>query len=273
MTRALVLAVLAGVVAAAGIVELALAPRPRGRVRRGTALGAVAAAGRVLGAPAPPWDLDERLAAAGLSHRVDASQVMAVKSGAALVALLAVLPLAGALPGRLGLAALAAAPSAAFLAPDAWLRRRTVTRGRAMALELPDVLDLLRAAVGAGMTSRRALAEVAARRPGLLTGEMRAAAARIALGVPAAQAYAEMAARSPVPAVETLVAALQRAERHGTPPAPALSALAAQARADGARAIREQAARAAPKIQLAIALGLVPGVLLMVAAALLAALG
>ena len=273
VTSAVLLGALAGVCAAAGIVEMASVPRrPARRARRGVLLGALAAAGRALGAPSAPRDLEARIAAAGLYHRVGAAQAMAVKTGAALIALLLALPAAGALPGRLGLAALAGAPCAAFLAPDVWLRRRTLARARAMALELPDVLDLLRVAVGAGMAPRRALAEVARRRPGPLASELGAAAARIALGVPGRQALADVVARSPIPAVEALASALARAERHGTPLAPALAALAAQARADRAREVREQAARAAPKIQLAIALGLVPGVLLLVAAALVAAL-
>jgi tight adherence protein C len=72
--------------------------------------------------------------------------------------------------------------------------------------------------------------------------------------------------------VRSLVAAIERADRHGAPLAPALAALAHDARADRARALGDQAARAAPKIQLVIAQLLVPGVLLLVAAALVGAL-
>ena len=58
----------------------------------------------------------------------------------------------------------------------------------------------------------------------------------------------------------------------GRPLAPALVALAADARAAHERALREEAARAAPKIQLAVALLLVPSALLLVGAALAATL-
>lgn len=286
MTSAAVLAGAAGVCAAVGLAELAAsAPRRRNsdaagsradrertaRTPRGVLLRALTRAGGALGVPSAPGDLDGRLAAAGAA-RVGPSEVMAVKTGAALVALLAAAPLVPALPGRLGVPALAAAPCAAFLAPDAWLRRRAAARGRAMALELADVLDLLRVAMGAGLPATRALAEVGRRHPGLLAAELRAAAARIDLGVRRAEAVADLVARCPVAGIEALAAALDRADRHGTALGPALAALAAQARADRARAVRERAARAAPKIQLAIALGLVPGVMLLVAAALVAAL-
>jgi tight adherence protein C len=287
VTSAVLLAAAAAVCAAAGVVELAAAA-PRGRspdadgspvdrrrtaaAPRGILLRALARAGRALGVPAAPGDLEGRLAAAGLSARVTASEVMALKTGAALTALLGAVPVATALPGRLGVTVLAAAPCAAFLAPDAWLRRRVAARARTLALELADVLDLLRVAMGAGLPATRALAEVGRRHPGLLAVELSAVVARIELGVQRAEAIADLVARCPVPGIEALAAALDRADRHGTPLAPALAALAAQARADRARAVRERAARAAPKIQLAIALGLVPGVMLLVAAALLAAL-
>ena len=58
------------------------------------------------------------------------------------------------------LALLLGAPAAGFAAPERGLRRRTRARRDAMALELPDVLDLLRVAVGAGLTPRRAVAEL-----------------------------------------------------------------------------------------------------------------
>jgi tight adherence protein C len=292
VSAAVFLAALAGITAAAGVAELAAAgrerhaaaprparhaaaPRAATRVavpRRGALLGALARLGGTIGVPSAPGDLDQRLAAAGLAGRLSAGEVMAAKTGAGLVALLGALALIGALPGRLGAALVVAAPCAAFLAPDAWLRRRAVRRGTAMGVELADVLDLLQVAIGAGLAPTRALAEVARRRPGPLTAELAATVARIELGVPRSAALGELVARCPLAAIEALVAALERADRHGTPVAPALAALATQARADRARDTRERAARAAPKIQLAVALGVVPGVLLLVAAALVAAL-
>jgi hypothetical protein len=72
--------------------------------------------------------------------------------------------------------------------------------------------------------------------------------------------------RCPVPAISTLVAALRRADRHGAPLSDTLAAQAAEARAAHARRLHEQAARAAPKIQLVVALMLVPSAMLLVAA-------
>jgi tight adherence protein C len=76
----------------------------------------------------------------------------------------------------------------------------------------------------------------------------------------------------PLPEVRTLVAALERSRRHGAPLGETLAAQAREARFALARRVREEAARAGPKIQLVVALLLVPSVLLLVAAALAAAL-
>jgi tight adherence protein C len=72
--------------------------------------------------------------------------------------------------------------------------------------------------------------------------------------------------------VPALVAALRRAERHGAPLGPSLAAQAREARARETQRTLEAAARAAPQIQLVVALLLVPAVLLLVAAALVPAL-
>ena len=63
---------------------------------------------------------------------------------------------------------------------------------------------------------------------------------------------------------------IERSRRHGSPLADQLREQATALRATQQRLIEEQAQRAAPKIQLAVALLLVPSVLLMIAAGLLA---
>ena len=167
---------------------------------------------------------------------------------------------------------MAAGPVAGFLAPDLWLARRAAERARRVRAELPGMLDLLRVGVQAGLPPTVALAEVGDRGGGIVATEWSAAAREVELGVPLREALDRLADRLPFPEVTALVAALDRAARHGSPLADALAAQARDARLARRRRIQEEAAKASPKIQLVVALLLVPSVLLLVAAALAGAL-
>jgi tight adherence protein C len=265
VSLATLLAALAGACLGAALLELAWAGVPRRR-RRGLGRRLLRWAPRV----GAPRGLAPRLDAAGAALAV--GDVMAGKLAAAVAAGLAGAAAVPAAAGRLSTAALVAAPAAGWFAPDLLLRARTRRRARAIERELADVLDLLRVAVGAGLSPWRALAEVGRRHPGVLAGELGAAARRVAVGVPAGRALDRLERRTPGAGVRALVATLRRADAVGAAPGRALAALAEEARAREARRLAEQAARAAPKIQLVVALLLVPSVLLLVAAALIPAL-
>ena len=110
------------------------------------------------------------------------------------------------------------------------------------------------------------------RSDGPLAREWRAVGREVALGVPLGRG-----ARGPRAARAAARGARARGRprarrRHGAPLADTLAAQARAARFALARRIREDAARAGPKIQLVVALLLVPSVLLLVAAALASAL-
>ena len=164
------------------------------------------------------------------------------------------------------------APAAGFLAPDLWLARVAAERARRVRRDLPALLDILRVSVEAGGSLPEALRSVGERSGGPLAREWAAVGREVALGVPLAEALAGMAERLPLPEMHALVGALERARRHGAPLAETLAAQARAARFALARRIRDDAARAGPKIQLVVALLLVPSVLLLVAAALASAL-
>lgn len=279
MSDTVLLAAAAGTLGGWSVLDLLLlstgsrSRRSRARAARGSrAARALVGIGRRIGTPAAPRDLADRIAAAGSPLGMNVADVMAAKGAGAVLAVLCAVPAGTVLPGRLGLVGLVAGPAAGFLAPDLWLARRTRRRGAEMDVELADVLDLLRVATEAGLSVSRALGEVGRRRAGLLAAELRACTRAMSLGVRRTDALAQLRRRCPVGGVGPLVAAIDRADRHGAPLAPALAALAADARAQRARAVGDRAARAAPKIQLVVALLLVPSVMLIVAAALLDAL-
>jgi tight adherence protein C len=215
--------------------------------------------------------LAARVQAAGLDRATH--EIVALQGGLAIVLGLLTLPLVTAAPGRLGLALVIAAPLTGYALPELGLRRRAASRRRQIEAELPDVLDLLRVAIAAGLAPRRAVQEVGRRHPGTLAREFTRFAARAALGERVDIALDHLERRCPSHTIPPLVAALRRAERHGTPLQPTLRAQAAEARSQRAARRSEQAAKAAPKIQLVVALLLVPAVLLLIAAALVPSLG
>jgi tight adherence protein C len=267
------LAFAAGASGAAGLLLLLPQPRNRGGGARGLRLLLLlASAGRRLRPAGVPHDLSARIEAAGRPAGLGVREAMAAKIAAGLLAGAAALPLAALAPGRLGALLAVAAPVAGFLAPDLWLTRLAAERARRVRRELPALLDILRVSVEAGGSLPEALRSVGERANGPLAREWRAVGRETALGVPLAEALAGLEERVPLPEVRSLVAALERARRHGAPLADTLAAQARAARFALARRIRDEAARAGPKIQLVVALLLVPSVLLLVAAALASAL-
>ena len=275
MTMSGVLMAGAGVAAAGATLDLAVltsrrrADPARGAARR-TTMVLRALAGH-LGVPAPA-DLADRVAAAGSPAGLDLATVMVLKWALAVAAGafgLAVL-LAG--PTRSGALTLLLAAPAGFLAPDLVLARSARRRRASVQEAAPDLLDRLRLAVEAGVSPARALAQAAARGDDVLAAELRVFALAVELGDARAQALAELCRCVPAPEVAALAALLRRADRHGVPLAAPLASLADGLREDQARALRERAATSAPKIQLIVALLLVPAALLVVGAGLLAGL-
>lgn len=126
-----------------------------------------------------------------------------------------------------------------------WRRQREARlRLAALEAELPEVVDLLALAVGAGMTVAHAVAAVATRGLGPLSAELRVVAAEVAHGRRLADALDELPERAGEPA-RPLATTLAACERYGTPVAGALERLAAEAR-EQQRRRAEQAARRLP---------------------------
>ena len=173
-------------------------------------------------------------------------------------------------PGRLAPVLAVALPAAGALAPDA-LAQRAARRRRAQLVEgLPDALDLLAVGAAAGRGPTALFGELASGTAGPLATELGVTLAEIDTGSPLAVALERLRERTGSPELGALGAALERSRRYGSPLADQLHAQAAVLRRDERRRVEERAARAAPKIQLVVALVLVPSALLAIAAALLA---
>jgi tight adherence protein C len=221
---------------------------------------------------APPATLSERITAAGSPGGLSAREWMGLKCLAVLAGFAAAAFVAGSLPGRLELIALTTAPAAGFVLPDFALARIAGQRAEEALRELPGMLDLLRVTVESGRPPLDAIGMVGARFDGPLAAEWRMTAAQVALGVSHDAALADLVRRLPAAGIRTLADTLASAARRGLPLADALAAQAAAARHARRHQIAERAARAAPKMQLVVALVLVPSVMLALAAVLVSEL-
>ena len=237
---------------------------------RGPVAGPTLPAPRRAAAAALRLGLPERLARSGLGGRLPLASVLLAKLAGGALGALAAWAAAPAAPGRIALLVAVGLPAAGFTLPDALLEREASRRRRRLLGDLPDALDLLAVASAAGRSPSSSFAEIARAGQGPLAEELRITVADLDSGRPLADALASLRERVPVSQVATLAAAIVRSRRYGSPLADQLRRQAAAMRGEQRRAVEERAARAAPKIQLVVALVLVPSVLLMIAAGLLA---
>jgi tight adherence protein C len=213
--------------------------------------------------------ISARLARSGVGERVPVAAVLAAKAGGALAGGLWVIVLAPAAPDRLSWVLAVVLPVAGFLGPDAWLEHRARQRLRSLRASLPDALDLLAVGAAAGRNPLAGLAELG-NGEGALGRELAMLSADSSCGLPHSEALESLRRRAPVREVAAMCGVIERSRRYGSPLADQLREQATVLRGAQRRRVEEHAARAAPKIQLAVALLLVPSVLLMIAAGLLA---
>jgi tight adherence protein C len=176
-------------------------------------------------------------------------------------------------PGRMSLLVVIGLPAAGFFLPEAVIERRARQRQRRLVAALPDALDLLAVSAGSGRGPASGIEQLARAGEGPLAEELRLTVAELSCGVSLSAALASLRHRVPGSELATLVAAIERSRKFGSPLADQLHRQATALRRDSRRAVEERAARAAPKIQLVVALVLVPSVLLMISAGLIANAG
>jgi tight adherence protein C len=217
--------------------------------------------------------LPERLRRAGLEHRLSLGAVLLGKLCGAVCGVLVALAAGPAAPGRTAVLVGIGMPAAGFLVPDALLEREARRRGRRLIAALPDALDLLAVSAASGRGPAAGLEQLARAGEGPLAEELRIAVAELSCGTPFGAVLRSLRERVSGSEIATLVAAIERSRRFGSPLADQLRRQASALRRDSRRAVEERAARAAPKIQLVVALVLVPSVLLTIAAALIANAG
>jgi tight adherence protein C len=173
----------------------------------------------------------------------------------------------------LGVAAGTAAGGAALLATRVWPRvhRRRMERHRLARLEaeLPEVVDLLVLAVGAGLNVPLALDAVSRVGVGGLAAELGGVVATARQGHRLADALESLPSRAGE-AVRPLVAALVASERYGAPLASGLERLADEVRATRRRRADVAARQVSVKLLFPLVLCILPAFALLTVAPLIA---
>ena len=200
------------------------------------------------------------------SARGDGSRWRPVVSVRALVAGCCVVLALCLLGPVLGLGATLAGWQAAAFAP----RLRASALRRQVDQSFPEFAAALAAALAAGLKPVDALMLVATHRSDALGIAVRSACTRVEAGESLSAALAVVQRECPSARVTALVGVLESGASRGTDIVEAVSSLALSARGSQLAARRERAAKAGPLIQLVVALGLVPSVLLLIAAVAIA---
>ena len=154
-------------------------------------------------------------------------------------------------------------------APFLLARRAEARRREEVQRTLPEAVDLIHLAVGAGLTVPLALAAVTERADGPFVDELRRALEEVGLGRRLADALGDVAVRTGE-ATRPLIAALVESDRYGAPLAESLGRLAAEVRNDRRRRAEEAARKVPVKLLFPLVCCVLPAFGLLTMAPLLA---
>lgn len=210
----------------------------------------------------PAGRVARSIEAAGLPPSIEAVTLSRARVGLATAGLLAGLLLTLAGPAGALVGALAAIGG--YLAPARWVTAVARHRRAQIVRDLPDLIDLVVLCTESGLALEPSIRLAAERLPGPLAAEVGRTLRELDLGTPRREAYTRLSRRIDAPALTGFVGALLQADELGAPMAGVLRRQAELLRAGRRQDIREHAARAAPKVQLVVAMVMVPAALLVV---------
>jgi tight adherence protein C len=157
-----------------------------------------------------------------------------------------------------------AAVAGLYFVPEAVLKGRGDERQKAITRELPDVLDQLTIAVGAGLGFEAALARAAANGRGPLADELARTLHDVAVGRPRREAYEALVERTHVVDLKRFVAAINQADGYGVAIADVLRIQAQEMRVKRRQRAEEQAMKVPVKVTFPLMLCFLPALLLLV---------
>jgi tight adherence protein C len=208
-------------------------------------------------------DLREKLTHAGFYDPNAATIFM----GAQLLLLLVALPFAGLLalalrlPLLVGVAVVVVVTAVTALAPNVFVSIRRSRRSQEVREQLPDAIDLLEICVSSGMgleMAWNAVADDFRTVSPILADEMSLATLEMHLGADRAHAMRNMARRTGVEDISSLVATLVQSERFGTSVSQALRTYADALRTERSQRAEEAAEKLAVKLLFPMVLFIFP---------------
>jgi tight adherence protein C len=204
-----------------------------------------------------------RLIAAGLATRIQASQFLAIKSGAAAAGIVIGLTGAAASP----VAGFLLVPSLAglgFFMPDTFLTMRIKARRERIRAELPDALDLLAVSVEAGLGLDGAIAKLTEHMEGALVEEFALTLGEMRIGEARPDALKKLADRVPAPELAAFVRSVLQADQLGISLGRILRVQAADSRLRRQAAAEEKAMKAPIKMLFPTAIFIFPAMFVVV---------
>lgn len=214
----------------------------------------------------PEWEkrrFRRQLLQAGVADPGAVDQILRRKAiGAALGGFIGLI--VGVTGGGLWLLALPVLALAGLYLPELLLRGRSDERTEAIALGLPDALDLMNLSVSAGLGVQAALQHVAARETGPVADEFARVLQEIQLGIPRAEAFRSLAGRVRQPDLIRFAQAMVQVDRLGIPVARVLDEQSRDMRARRMSRAEEQAQKVSVKILGPLMACFLPALLLIV---------
>lgn len=160
--------------------------------------------------------------------------------------------------GTYDLLTLIAAAGAGIFLPYAYVRQKVKDKHRALFRQIPDVLDLMRLMIEAGLEFNASLDKLLASESGALVNELFLAQQEVKLGRPRTEAYAAMAERLKYPPLNTVINSINSALRTGARITPALKTLSGQFRTERSQLAEKLAAEAPLKLMAPLVLLIFP---------------
>ena len=214
-----------------------------------------------------------RAVAAGVSAAHEDVVLSEVMPGVRLTSAIAFAALAATSATMIGTPTAAVTATGAALVgaalPDIVLRRAARAARRAACDNTASAVDVLAAALSAGMPLRDALELTVGHAPPSLAASLRAAALGGATGLDLRTAFIAEGDRFGIPALADVGDALDRQRRLGTPLGPELARIAARLRSEERARLAERAARRGPLATLLVALVIAPACLAALTACLI----